>query len=206
MHAGAPRNAGAIVYLHWDGGPTGGGYEETIYLLLRDGTAYEGLAVAPEDFNAEASKQQQPSQWYEWRQVGSDVQIRNRQNPNGYTLRGRAMAPGRADERLSGTYTNSSGSVSPVGGYTSFRSISFRKDGGFSEGSNSTMSTGGIQAVNGAYGSASHAGSHGGTYRIDGYRITLRYADGRTKRLLFAHSDSEGSINVGGTGYTKEAS
>ena len=87
---------------------TGLQYSETVYLLLKDGAAYTGLAIPPEDFDAAASRRLQPDRWVQWRRDGGKYQVRRDASSEWKTLKAWPAVPGRRDERLNGTFTHSS--------------------------------------------------------------------------------------------------
>jgi hypothetical protein len=136
-------------------------YSETVYLLMKDGSAYAGLAIPPEDFDAAASRRLQPDRWVQWRRDGGKYQVRRDTASEWKTLKAWPAVPGRRDERLNGTFTHSSyASYGGLGGWSSTDSLVFGADGRFESLSHTSHGTGVVQAGNGYTGSA--AGGHSG--------------------------------------------
>lgn len=136
-------------------------YSETVYLLMKDGTAYAGLALPPDDFDAAASRRLQPDRWVQWRRDGGKYQVRRDASSEWKTLKAWPAVPGRRDERLNGTFTHSSyASYGGLGGWASTDSLVFGPDGRFEELSHTSHGTGVVQAGNGYTGGS--AGGHSG--------------------------------------------
>jgi hypothetical protein len=137
-------------------------YEETIYLLFKDGTAYAGLELAPQDLDVEASRRQQPKRWMQWRKSGTQWQVRRSDGGEWSSVKGWPAVAGGHDERLAGTYTHHAyGSTGAgMGGWSSTSSIVFKADGRFERIGSSIMGTGVVQANNGF--SSSTTSTHSG--------------------------------------------
>jgi hypothetical protein len=139
-------------------------YEETIYLLFKDGRAYEGLELAPEDFDVEAARRLQPRHWVAWRKSGKTYSIRRADSAEWKTLQAWPAIPGRRDERLAKTFTNhwyaSSGGF---GGAASTSSIRFSSDGRFEQFGRSSYGTGVLQSNNGFSAGSTTTTSKAGT-------------------------------------------
>ncbi len=138
-------------------------YEETVYFLLKDGTAYENPEMPPEDFNADASRQLQPKRWVRWRKQGDKYEVRGADDRDWQKLSGWMATPGRSNERLSQTFTHSSyASYGGMGGYASQKHYRFMPDGRFEQSGYTSMGTGTVQANNGfAAGSYTSTGKNG---------------------------------------------
>lgn len=174
-------------------------YEETIYLLFKDGSAYEDLEIAPEDFNAEASRRLQPKRWLRWRKSGKDWQVQSAGAKDWKTLKAWPAIPGRTDEKLKGIFTNyaytSSGGF---GGSAHFNSYTFEPDGSFEQTGRNSFGTGVMQSMNGYTGGATSTYSRHGTTSTssvsgggDGMGGTPSVAGGSTTRR------NDGASNVG---------
>ena len=108
---------------------TGLQYEETVYLLFKDGSAYEDLELAPEDFDAEASRRLQPKRWVRWRKSGADWQVMSAGGTQWRKLKAWPAVPGKPDERLKGVFSNHAyTSMGGLGGSAHVNSIEFAAD------------------------------------------------------------------------------
>lgn len=116
-----------------------GGLElrESAYLLLRDGSAYEGLRCPPDQLDVLASRKREPLQWGRWRAAGSRYEL---QLPKADGTPGRwgelplttRARPGASGERLHGRYQRSSSFRIPGGaGSVTYSGITFGSDGRF---------------------------------------------------------------------------
>jgi hypothetical protein len=129
---------------------TGLQYEETIYLLLKDGTAYEDPEIPPEDFNAAASKRLQPERWVDWRKNGKTYQVGNKHKNEWETLSAWPGIPAKPNEVLGHTYTHSAyASYGGLGGYASTSSFVFKPNNQFEQVGYTSMGTGVLQGLNG---------------------------------------------------------
>lgn len=183
---------------------------ENTYLLLKDGSVRRDLP-AERDFDVAASKAREAGRWGRWRKQGAAYQLSFGggafQTPPGELVR----LPGRPGETLSGQYkTSSSYQIAGGAGSWSMRGVSFTPNGRFSAfntgGAGGTTGAGDAQiaAANvyddegsagsvagpnfgggGARRSGNTAADRQGTYRIDGYTMTLRYDSGRVERSFF---------------------
>jgi hypothetical protein len=130
---------------------TGLEYVETIYLLMKDGSAFKGLTLAPEDFDAEASRRLQPNLWKRWRKTADTYQVKGDSDASWDTLKGGPAVPGASGQRLAQTFTHHwSVSYGGAGGGAGSSSIVFSQHGTFEEIGRSIVGTGVLQAVNGA--------------------------------------------------------
>jgi hypothetical protein len=200
---------------------TGLQYEETIYLLLKDGSAYEGLALPPDEFDAEASRRLQPQRWTRWRRSGTQYQVQGGSHgQDWHTLQGWPAVPGGHDERLTRTFTHDwYASYGGMGGGAGHDSFTFSADGRFEEHGSSSFGTGVVQGLSGIAAGATHThdrtgssgtsvvsapgvgggstqqhadgGAYTGRYRIDGWTIELQRDDGRVERRLFLYSNGK---------------
>jgi hypothetical protein len=129
---------------------TGLQYEETIYLLLKDGSAYRDLTLPPQDLNAEAAHRLQSERWVSWRKSGGKYQVRGARDADWRTLQAWPAVPGRHDERLAQTFSHAwYASMGGLGGSAGRDSLVFRPDGRFEQIGYSSHGTGVVQASNG---------------------------------------------------------
>ena len=75
-----------------------------IWLLLKNGQAYQNLSVSPADFDVDTTRQHEPDKWYSWRKTDDGYQIRK--NGAWQKLQGRRVLPGKAGETLHGSYSH----------------------------------------------------------------------------------------------------
>lgn len=110
---------------------------ETAYLLLRDGSAYEGLRCPPDQLDVLASRKREPLNWGRWRRAGAGYEL---QLPQADGTPGRWGAlpmttqarPAASGERLQGRYQRGSSFQIPGGaGSVSYLGITFTGDGRF---------------------------------------------------------------------------
>lgn len=182
----------------------------TITVLLRDGTAYDGFPVPFEVWNVPLSRQREPAKWGRWHRAGNGYAVAY--GGESYRpLPGEVGRPAPANLRLNGRWGSGESSGSLITG-SSYRlwGITFSSDGRFvrdgSGGSASSMLGQTMNGVSvntqyddaGSYTSAvtpgvvvgtGHKGGpdagRTGTYRFDGYTLVLSYADGRVVREPF---------------------
>ncbi|TAK83077.1 MAG: hypothetical protein EPO12_06290 [Aquabacterium sp.] len=178
---------------------TGLQYEETVYLLFKDGSAYEELEYAPEDFNAEASRRLQPKRWVRWRKSGKDWQVQQAGSDKWKTLKAWPAIAGARGEKLKGTFTNYAyTSMGGFGGSAHFNSYTFQDDGSFEQSGQSSYGTGVMQSINGYAGGVTTTYSKKGTTSTssvsgggDGMGGAATVAGGSTSRR------NDGASNVG---------
>lgn len=125
--------------LHHGYGASGvSGYEfrEEVRLLLKDGTAYMGTAIAPELIDKDKSRSMQPQLWGKWRKSGESFEIQE-QDDRGRAqewkkAEGSLLPPWPQNHKLTGAYTVQSFSGSSfLGGTYSSSTIVFQPDGRF---------------------------------------------------------------------------
>ncbi|WP_293910726.1 hypothetical protein [Deinococcus sp.] len=169
--------------------------DEDTYLALRDGSVYSYYwGFPPEDFNAALSKRTEPKKWKSRAELEQTLKDAWKILPfsKGFTL-----------NRSYGS--DSSGS----GGTYSGRSIGFKSDGTFSYfgyagiagktaggggdvgvtggGSSSTVTTNGDGS---GYAATTPSTSEStGKYNIEGYALTIKFADGTVSRFVFGVSE-----------------
>jgi hypothetical protein len=178
------------------------------WVLFKDGSVFDGVPDGPfSQFNAAASRMKKPDSWGKWRIDGSRLEIvwdrakkKGDRKPNVYTDWFPLVMP-KAGATLAGAYQRA-GHVSPKTSHdttfsaTGWQTIVFEKSGRF------THARGGGSSLSGDSGSLSSHGSdqQGGTYRIDGPELVMKYQDGRVVRAsLFYSSTDEKIIFIDGS-------
>jgi len=177
-------------------------------LALKDGTYYEDLDVPPSDLNATVSRQLRPKAWGKWR----------RKSGGGYeTLTSRGWesarwigpyAPVAPGTPLSGSFSHiGGGGNTAYGGGTmiaAVNSFNFHPNGRFEGGSTASVSS--HEPGSGTSVVADSNRSNAGTYKLDGYVLTLRYNDGRVDRRSFVWMDEKkrDAFYLNGSAYLQE--
>lgn len=159
------------------------GFEPLV--LFANGDYLELGATPLADVDPALDKARAPARWGRWRKQGSTFLLTSSRGiTSDYQLNSGNFFPAyvaAAPPRLSGAYSNTSGSGSFVlGGQTTTIAVDrlvFGTDGTFVHG----KSAGGI-APNAAIGNRSRAA---GRWRLDGSALELNYADGRRVRTSF---------------------
>ncbi|MDO5103660.1 MAG: hypothetical protein Q4D91_12325 [Lautropia sp.] len=174
--------------------------EEQHVLLLEDGWAYTGLRVTPADLDVKASHQHEPDKWARWRKKGSGYQIERAGQWK--TIPGIAARPAKSGEKLNGAYSHSAmyGNIYTTA-HTFKSTLYFKRDGTLSRGN--TM-RGGTTAMNTGTFSANVASdaedNRPMTYRLEGYTLIRKRADGKTTRsLAFFWGDGQEHLAIDGT-------
>ncbi len=192
----------------------GGSADETVYLLLKDGSVYADLPVPPDTLDVLRSKQKEPDKWGKWRKTAAGYKVSWTGAPY-QALPGSPVVPALAQAKLQGRY--GTGRFSGMIGMTASSSqwgVTFGKNGRFRKDSHSlTTSNFGFgdnatQIASGSDDDGSFAGGSGpgfafsseqkkknpngareGDYSINGYVLTLRYDNGKVARLPFFFTD-----------------
>lgn len=194
---------------------TGMHFDETLYLMLKDGSYRQGLPRMPlDEFDAAGERAAQPKGWGRWRKKGADYEVASSARPGDFMMlrRQSLRLPARPGEQLDGTYRSDTAAATPWAVSRSTLKVSFSKDGRFwmrSDGSTvggvgsagtgnavhgaitrtddaSTSTVGGTNFGGGASASRpSTEADRSGTYRLDGYAIELRFDSGRVSRLPY---------------------
>ncbi len=198
------------VYYHWDqryDAFQGLVIDEDVYLLLKDGTAYNGFDLPPQDFDVAASRRAEPKKWGRWRRDGGSYALSWPDSPTYRVPRGNAVSPSRPGLRLQQQFTGSSSYTLPGGGTSTWSefTMTLGSDGRFERSSfgGASVSSGSTRTMtayddNGAVSSSSTSsaaisgssrradqGDRRGRYEIDGYSIVLRYDNGVVERRPF---------------------
>jgi hypothetical protein len=173
-------------------------------VLFRNGDALRDVKGLNADGGIAAHRSAHPDQWTKWRRTGADIQIMTKDGwkkitytatmdrlPNGYMLQGSYRS------------TSGTGNLATGGGdaVIAWSTISFDRQGGFSSGGGagaSSASDGGSVVTSGK------APNEYGRYSINGYTLTLNYADGRVeRRMIVTEAAKPSAIWLDGTGYTR---
>ena len=191
-------------------GMGGANEQSTVYILLKDGTVYDGLPVAPDRLDVSLSRRREPERWGQWKKEGGKLLVLWKDSGGKWSpLEGEAMKPGTPATKLEGRYGTGRSSVN-IGGSSwalwgiTFGDGRFVKDSRGGAGNSAFMQTGGMPAINTVYdddGSSTSAVGDGlvvattregstrrtrtGTYTVEGYALVLRYDDGRVVRHPF---------------------
>jgi hypothetical protein len=209
-----PQQIEAVLYtsdLSLGGGQTGL-YAEA-YVLMKDGRVMDGMPVAPDMIDVAKSRSREPDRWGWWKHDGERYRFAWNVDRNDYVVpRGdqtvaKPVAPGT---KLDGTWKGSSTFSSLDVSVTNFWGVRLIKDGRFEKFKNSLAQGGGevtgmggpmVTAYSDDEGSTvSVIGSNigGGTstkynkpgsdrkgwYEFDGYNLTLKFDNGKIKRIL----------------------
>ena len=146
---------------------------DDVYLVLRDGTVYRGLQIAPDQFDIAASKRKQPQNWGLWKIENGATKVSFSGQPYA-KLDGKKIAPAAVNARFSGRYASAAPNEKGA--------ISFTAAGRFTR---SAPAKNEIALMPANQKSSALAG----TYSIDGTAMTLRYDSGKVTRTLFFFGD-----------------
>ncbi|GGJ18964.1 hypothetical protein [Deinococcus roseus] len=131
-------------------------------LVLKDGTAYTGLRVPPEDLDIQASRKNEPKNWTRWKKNGKNILLQEGQKWN--DIGSFKVVPAQKNEKLQDSFKNIASSYQAGLGGTTWTTYYLFDGKGKFEISNSTLSsTGIIQANNGFSSSASSTSDKDGT-------------------------------------------
>ena len=179
-----------------------------VYLLLRDGTIYNQLPVAPDQFDASKSRVGEPARWGKWRAKGGGYEVSWNGKPY-QTLPGDKALPAPMGTKLNGRFGAVRSYSYGFGGSYSYWGATFTPDGRFrkdNRGGSSTNTAGieGVPTVTSGYDESGSAvvgqsdgvgfssvkkknpnGDREGDYSVSGYVMTLRFDNGQVARLPF---------------------
>ncbi len=189
------------------------------YLLLKDGTVYSGLRVAPDQLDVTRSRQNEPDKWGKWTKKGTGFQVSWNGKPY-VNLPGDRVSPAPPQTKLDGRYGAGSSSANLMGSSYSMWGVTFDKNGRFKKdnrgGSSYGVNTPGMASVvtqyddEGSFVGANNNnvqgptnftlssetkkknpnGAREGDYSLNGYVLTLRYDNGQVTRLPFFFADN----------------
>ena len=178
-------------------------------VLFRSGDALSNMEGLKFEGGLEAHRAAHPDQWIKWRRVGNTIEI---SSPQGWR---KLPFPKTMDRlprgfTLAGTYRNISGSGNAgMGGTSSISAWSdytFDAAGNFTTGGglhgNDRLERAGTITTTVASGLSP---TQRGRYAIDGYTLTLIYADGKTERRMIVTEPADPSVIwLDGNGYTRQ--
>lgn len=194
-----------------------GGMNTDVYLLLKDGSVYADLPVAPDELDTQKSKQKEPDKWGKWRKGVKGDYLVSWNGAKYEALPGFAVTPAPAQTKLQGRWGTGSSSTGFVSSFALW-GVTFGKNGRFSKDSRGGSSSIGLPDMNGdvamtssgydengsyagasgpGYAVASEAkkknpnGAREGDYSLNGYALTLRYDNGKVARLPFFFLDKD---------------
>jgi hypothetical protein len=197
-------------------GVGGAGYiQYEPYLYLKDGTVYNDPYLAPNSFNVALSKKEEPQKWGKWTRKGNTFTILWNESDDGKpdTEDVLPTEPGSNNQRLNGYFESlSGGGNTAFGGNTSiavYRGFTFKPDGTFTRDGGASATTGNDYTGDSPNVTASsQSATTRGTYKISGYNLELKFADGTVWRRAFSlggdKKDPTGLIYIGGTYYLKK--
>ena len=197
------------------GGMGGAVSQNSVYVLLKDGTIYDGLPVPPDQFDASTARRREPERWGRWKTANGKVLVAWPDAPGKWSpLVGVPARPGGATTRLEGRYGTGSSFVGigasswALWGVT-FKGNRFVKDSRGGSGNYSSAPLPGTLSVNTVYdddtSSTSAMGdgivvassnkidarrTRSGTYAVEGFTLVLKYDDGRVVRQPFFMSSN----------------
>jgi hypothetical protein len=179
-------------------------FDPTPMVLFKSGdVAYMTVLSAPEGLAAHRAAH--PKQWLHWRRDGNAILIGSTQwRRLTYT---KTLGPAPMGYRLAGNYQSLSGggniAVGGSSGVIAWSNLSFDRSGAFTSGGGSgsfTETNGGDARV---ATSGVRADEHG-TYVVNGYALTLRYASGRVEQRVIVVDPKEPDVVwIDGSGWTR---
>lgn len=174
-------------------------------LLLKDGTAYLGLRVPPEDLDIKASRKYEPNLWTKWKGKGKSLTLleKNKWTP----FPAEAVLPAQKGEKIKGEFKHMESSYNfAFGGSTFTEFYTFDAKGNFERSSSSLFSTGNMQSINGESLSSSSYSDREGTSGSTGYAGGNINGEGPTVVTNVQKSDKTANPEKEGTytlnGYT----
>ncbi len=199
---------GIAINLEYIAGVGGGIYPSyEPYLLLTDGSIYDGPSVSPYNFDVAKSKQLEPRKWGTWKAVGKTMVInwpnKEKDKTDTWEKNWFWAKPATNGEKIQGGYkTISGGGNTALGGnimIVSSTNITFNKNGQFTMVGVSGGSNSGDFGVS----SSSYAHKDGaGTYVLNGYSLELRYNNGQVQQKSFYfYPDSKEAFGIGTSAY-----
>ena len=196
MHSESTTGVGGII-----------GYVVRPYLFFSDGTFYGRLDTDPYSLNPSASPRANPGKWGLWQINGKSISIRWEKDGNTSewtSSRWSWALPAASGEKIEGSFSSISG-----GGNTAFgggsitissKYITFNRNGQFTFESVGGGGYSGIDGSNSAWSSHENAG----TYLLTGFRIELRFNNGRVVKNGFNFYDSKKDmLSIGSNVYIK---
>lgn len=189
--------------------------DESTYLLLKDGSARDGLPrEAPADFDLAADRRQNPKRWGRWRKSNGQYLFQFGNGAFSAPRRQAERLPGEKGQRIDKYFGKSSGESHGTVGLWQSQGLRLNSNGTFKR---SSSSGGGGTAGSGDTAASVHSATTDkrsqtvtsspaggvstsrrtgvtdadltGSYEIDGYTLTLKYNNGWVERSFFYISD-----------------
>jgi hypothetical protein len=178
-------------------------------VLFRSGDALSNMEGLKFEGGLDAHRAAHPDQWIKWRRAGNTIEISSSQGwrklpfpktmdrlPRGFTLAG-------TYRNLSGTGNAGMGGTASIAAWSDF---TFDAAGNFTTGGgvhgDDRMERAGTTTTTVYSGLSS---TQRGRYAIDGYTLTLIYADGKTERRMIVTDPADPSVIwLDGNGYTRQ--
>ncbi len=174
-------------------------------VLFEGGAALKAMSALGHPEGLEAHRLAFPEQWTEWQKSGSDILVKDPQGQWKKLAYAKTMDPLPAGAALDGTFTRMSGAGTAATAATallpSWDSLNFGRDGTFTVGAAAARAGRGNENVLSGNGGRAESGK----YDIEGYTISLHYADGREeKRFVVTDlADPEAAVWIDGVGYER---
>jgi hypothetical protein len=173
-------------------------FNPTPVVLFRSGEALLDMEALKFGAGLSAHKQANPDDWTKWRRSGAAIELLKAKGWERITY---TKTIGRLPRgfKLSGNYRSSSGAgnmaVGGSAGVVAWSNIRFDASGNFG-------SDGGAGSSNANVTTMSRSDRGAGRYDINGYTLTLYYADGRIEqRMIVAEAGDTKAIWLDGQGY-----
>lgn len=183
--------------------------QNTVAILLKDGTAYNGFPAPPDMWDVPTSRAKESPKWGKWKRSGAGYQVAWK--GQGFAaLPGVKVTPSPKGTRLNGRWGTGESSINLMNSSYRLWGIKFSSDGQFikdnrgGSGTSQFMQTGTGTAIHSTYddkgsytsatggnfvvGTGKKAGPDAhrkGTYSIEGYTLVLRYYNGKVARMPF---------------------
>ncbi|GGJ18967.1 hypothetical protein [Deinococcus roseus] len=174
-------------------------------LLLKDGTAYLGLRVPPEDLDLQTSRKNEPEQWTKWKKTGKNILLLVKNKWTGFEAD--PVFPAKNNEKLNGEFKHMKSSYNFVlGGTTSSTFFTFDAKGKFEISTSSLFSTGNLQSINGESVSSASFRDREGSSGSTGYAGGNINGEGPTVVSSVQHNNQTPNPDMAGSytlnGYT----
>jgi hypothetical protein len=182
-------------------------FNPTPIVLFKSGEALYDMEALKFAGGLAAHKASRPKDWTTWRRAGKAIEVVGSKGWKKITYT-KTMDRLPRDFRLAGNYQRTGGGGNLAVGGTSaiivWSNLSFDRAGHFASGGGSGSSTSQESAdIRTSVVTSGRAPNQHGQYSIDGYTLTLKFADGRTERRMIVTDIADpGVIWLDGDGYT----
>lgn len=174
-------------------------------VLFKSGDALRDMKQLADPAGLEANKSAHASAWTKWRRNGGVLESLESNNtwkklpyPKTYDRLAKGFKLSGRYTRLSGTGNVAFGGGSSV---TAWSELVFDRNGTFRTSGGGSASS--VDASSSAFATGTRP-EEGGTYEIEGYVLTLRYADGHAVyRMITTDASDPKAIWLDGFGYTQ---